>query len=69
MVNKNEWSTKEGPGKSIKNALYIQQHGRRQLLGWSDIEQQKNQAKKLSICLSGYANNLPGIVGFDSSGA
>jgi len=30
--------TKEGPGKSMKNALYVQQHGKRHLSGWSDIK-------------------------------
>jgi len=28
-----EWDTKEGPGKSMKNALYVQQHGKRHLSG------------------------------------
>jgi len=41
-VSKDEWDTKEGSGKSIKNALYVQQYGKRHLLGWSksNIEQQ-----------------------------
>jgi len=33
--------TKEGTGKSIKIALYVQEHGKRHLLGWSDTEQRK----------------------------
>jgi len=30
--------TKEGHGKSMKNALYAQRYGKRHLLGWSDVE-------------------------------
>jgi len=33
MVNKDEWDTKEGHGKSMKNALYVQQYGKRHLSG------------------------------------
>jgi len=33
MVNKDEWNTKEGCGKSMKNALYVQQYGKRHLSG------------------------------------
>jgi len=29
---KDEWDTKEGTGKSMKNALYIQRHGKWHLL-------------------------------------
>jgi len=32
MGSKDEWDTKEGPGKSMKNALYVQQHDKRHLL-------------------------------------
>jgi len=32
VVSKDEWDTKEGPGKSMKNALYVQQYGKRHLL-------------------------------------
>jgi len=28
-VNKDEWDTKEDTGMSIKNALYVQQYGKR----------------------------------------
>jgi len=28
-VRKDEWDTKEGTGKSMKNALYLQRHGKR----------------------------------------
>jgi len=31
MVNKDEWYTKEGRGKSMKNALYVQRYGKRHL--------------------------------------
>jgi len=41
-----EWDTKKGPGKSIKNALYIKQYIKRHLLGWSDVEQQKKKKVK-----------------------
>jgi len=32
-LSKDEWDTKEGSGKSMKNALYVQQYGKRHLLG------------------------------------
>ena len=38
-VSKDEWDTKEGTGKSMKNALYILQYAKRHLLGRSNIEQ------------------------------
>jgi len=28
IVNKDEWDTKEGRGKSMKNALHVQQYGK-----------------------------------------
>jgi len=28
-VSKDEWDTKEAPGKSMKNALHAQQHGKK----------------------------------------
>jgi len=40
-INTMNGVTKEGPGKSMKNALYVQQYGKRHLSGWSDVEQQK----------------------------
>jgi len=33
VVNKDEWCTKEGCAKSMKNALYVQRYGNRYLLG------------------------------------
>jgi len=50
IVNKDKWDTKEVPGQSMKNVLYVQQYGKRHLSGLSDIEQQKNQARSLSHC-------------------
>jgi len=44
VVSKDEWDTKEDPGKSMKNALYVQQHGKSHLSGWSNIEQQKKSS-------------------------
>jgi len=32
-VNKDEWDTKEGHGKSMKNALHVQWYGKRHLSG------------------------------------
>jgi len=32
-VNKDEWYTKDGHVKSMKKALYVQQYGKRHLLG------------------------------------
>jgi len=42
--------TKEGRGKSMKNAMHVQRYGKRYLLGWSDVKQQKNQVHSLSHC-------------------
>jgi len=44
-INTQRWMghTKEGTSKSMKSALYVQRYGKRQLSGWSDIEQRKNQ--------------------------
>jgi len=33
LVSKGEWDTKEDPGKSIKNALYVQRYSKRHLSG------------------------------------
>jgi len=33
MVNKDEWDTKEGCGKSMKNALHVQRYDKRHLSG------------------------------------
>jgi len=32
FVSKDEWDTREGTGKSMKNALHVQQCGKRHLL-------------------------------------
>jgi len=35
MVSKDEWDTKEGTGKSIKNAMHVQQYdGKR--ISWAE---------------------------------
>jgi len=33
VVSKDEWGTKERTGKSMKNALYVQQYGKKAPLG------------------------------------
>jgi len=33
LVSKDEWDTKEGTGKSMKNALHVQWYGKRYLSG------------------------------------
>jgi len=33
VVSKDEWETKEGTGKSMKNELHVQRYGKRHLLG------------------------------------
>ena len=38
-VSKDEWDTKEGTGKSMKNASYILRYAKRHLSGRSDVEQ------------------------------
>jgi len=47
-VSKDEWNTKEDTGKSLKNVLDVLRYTKRHLLGWSDVEQWKNQAGSLS---------------------
>jgi len=42
-----ETNTKEGCGKSMKNALHVQQYGKRHLLGWSEVEQLNSKKIKL----------------------
>jgi len=49
VVNEDEWYTKEGCAKSMKDTLYAQQYGKRHLSGWSDIEQQKIRPVALAI--------------------
>jgi len=44
--DKDEWYTKEGTGKFMKNTLCAQRYSKRHLLGWSDIEQQKKSSPK-----------------------
>ena len=44
-----EWDIKEGTGKSMKNALYVLQYAKRQLLGQSNIEQWKNLTCNLAV--------------------
>jgi len=46
-VSKDEWDTKEGTGKSMKNALYARWHGKGHLSGLSNVKQWKNQACRL----------------------
>jgi len=41
--------TKEGHGKSMKNALHVQRYCKRHLSGWSDIEQWKIKPIALAI--------------------
>jgi len=43
IVSKDQWDTKEGTGKSMKNALHVQWYGQKHLSGWSNVKQQKNQ--------------------------
>ena len=38
-VSKDEWDTKEGTGKSMKDALYVLWYTKRHLPGQSDIKQ------------------------------
>jgi len=37
VVSKDEWDIKEGTGKSMKNAFYVQQYGKSHLSGWKKI--------------------------------
>jgi len=49
-VSKDEWNTKEGSSKSMKNALHVLRYAKRHLLSQSGIEQWKNQARSLVLC-------------------
>jgi len=49
VVNKDEWYTKEGRGKSMKNALHVQRYGKRHLSGWNNVKQQKIKPVALAI--------------------
>ena len=42
-VSKDEWNTNEDTSKSLKNTLHILHYDKRHLLGWSNVEQWKNQ--------------------------
>jgi len=48
VVSEDEWDTKEGPGKSMKNALYVQRHGK----GNSRTEVMLNSEKIKSVALA-----------------
>jgi len=50
VESRDEWNTKEGTGKSMKNALHVQQYGIRYLYGWSDVKQWRNQVHSLNHC-------------------
>jgi len=43
-VSKDEWDTKEGPGKSMKNALYVHRYGKRHFCTEAMLNNEKNQA-------------------------
>jgi len=38
-ASKDEWNTKEGTGKSMKNALYVLRYAKKYLLGRTNIKQ------------------------------
>jgi len=41
-MSKDGWDTKEGTGKSMKNALHVQQYGKRYLSAMSNSEKKSN---------------------------
>jgi len=49
VVSKDKWDTKEGTGKSMKNALYAQWYGKWHLLGLSNIKQRKIKPIALAV--------------------
>jgi len=50
-VSKDEWNTKEGTGKSLKNVLSTQQYGKRYLQYQAEATlNKKNQAYSLGHC-------------------
>jgi len=50
MVSKNEWYTKEGTGKSMKNALYVQMYSGMAKRAEATSNRKKNQACSLNHC-------------------
>jgi len=51
VVSKDEWDTKEGPGKSMKDVLCIQRHGKKAPFGLKQPQTaKKNQACIAFIC-------------------
>jgi len=50
VVSKDEWDTKEGPGKSMKNTLCIQRHGKKAPFGLKQPQTAKNQALSVKLC-------------------
>jgi len=43
-ISKDEWNTKEGTGKFLKNALDVLWYAERHLSGWNDVERKNQEA-------------------------
>jgi len=52
VTNKDEWYTKEGRGKSMKNALYVQRYGKRHLSGWNSKKVKPVALAIVELCKS-----------------
>jgi len=46
MVSKDEWDTKEGTGKSMKNALHVQQYG-----SWAEATSNSEKIKPVALAI------------------
>jgi len=49
MVSKDEWNTKEGTGKSIKNVLYVQWHGKD--ISWAEVTSNSKKIKPVALAI------------------
>jgi len=49
VVNKDEWDTKEGCGKSMKNALHVQRYGKRHSQAEATLNSKKIKPITLAI--------------------
>jgi len=49
VVNKDEWDTKEGRGKSMKNALHVQRYGKGTFPAEATLNREKIKPVALAI--------------------
>jgi len=49
VVNKDEWDTKEGHGKSMKNALYVQRYAKD--TSWAEVMLNSEKIKPVALAI------------------